>query len=96
MSYRRQKELARKRRNNKLRRRRTKRRQLLDQNSDYGFESKEAFMNWVEERAIKEGDLRTPCSCPMCGNPRKHCLTKTKAEILFDLKFREELEDVTD
>jgi len=89
-----EKELARRRRRDKFKRRNKKREELLNSCSDWGFEFRESFLNWINERAIREGDIRKVCSCPMCGNPRKHFDTRTKAELLFDLKYREELEDV--
>ena len=89
-----EKELARRRRRDKFKRRNKKRKDLLDRYSDWGFEFRESFLNWINEKAIREGDIRTKCSCPMCGNPRKHFDEKTKAEILFDQKYREELENV--
>jgi hypothetical protein len=90
----RRKELARRRRNDKFRIRRKKRRQLLVSWSDYGFESREAFVREMDERATRTAEIGCVCSCHMCGNPRKHWLEKTKAEILFDLKFEEALKDV--
>ena len=32
-------------------------------------------------------DTRTPCSCYMCGNPRKHFNKKTRQEILADYEL---------
>ena len=94
MSRRKEKELARRRRNDKFRRRRSKRKQLLISNDDWGFESREVFVRWVEERSAREGDLRSPCSCQMCGNPRRHFDEKTKAEVLFEMEYQEAMEDV--
>jgi hypothetical protein len=79
-----QKERARRRRNDKERRKRAKKNQLLTTWTDYGFESKEAFVRWVEEKANRECDLRTPCSCWMCGNPRRKYNEVTLKEKIFD------------
>lgn len=46
--------------------------------------------------------LRTPeihidtpkrCSCPACGNPRKHFGEKTREEKINEIKFQEEIEE---
>lgn len=34
-------------------------------------------------------NTRVPCSCYMCGNPRKHFLEITKQEKLADIEARE-------
>ena len=96
MSRQKQKELARRRRNDKFRRRRAKRTYILWSWGEYGFKSRESFVQWAEERAIKEGDIRKVCSCSMCGNPRRYYGDKTKHEILFEMEYREALKDVAD
>ena len=35
------------------------------------------------------GDVATPCSCMMCGNPRRHLNERTMAEHKADLRGRE-------
>jgi rubrerythrin len=33
-------------------------------------------------------DTPTPCSCPMCGNPRRHFGTKTVQEIRAEQEYK--------
>lgn len=35
----------------------------------------------------------TPCSCPMCGNPRRHFGEKTIQERKNIIKFKEEIDE---
>lgn len=44
--------------------------------------------------AKKYSETRTPCSCHMCGNPRKHFNELTKQEILADISTEEEIEEL--
>jgi len=39
-----------------------------------------------EKRRAKAVDTPTPCSCFMCGNPRRHFEEKTIQEKKFDLE----------
>ena len=43
-----------------------------------------------EERYLRKTPKR--CSCPMCGNPRKHFGQKTLQEMRSDINFTEQLE----
>jgi len=83
MSMPQEKEKYRNRRNNKFRRRRQKKQYYLDLWDDYGFDSREDFEKWVDDMARKTGDLRSPCSCSMCGNARRHFAELTRAELKF-------------
>lgn len=37
----------------------------------------------------------TPCSCFMCGNPRKFLKEKKRSELIWDEKSRQELNFIT-
>lgn len=65
------------------------------------------LQSWGDEYAVSNWGLRraenfTVCSCPMCGNPRRHGAWswrpnwggRTRQEHLADLSFREQLDDV--
>lgn len=38
---------------------------------------------------------RTPCSCWMCGNPRKHFGERTRQEAIANISFAEQLDNLT-
>jgi hypothetical protein len=42
----------------------------------------------------KHHDTPTPCSCDMCGNPRRHFNERTVAELRSDMQFNYELKEV--
>lgn len=46
-----------------------------------------------EGRESKLIDTPTPCSCPMCGNPRRWWNELTKQEKLDAVRCREEMEE---
>lgn len=39
---------------------------------------------------------RVPCSCWMCGNPRKHFSDLTKQELCAKIEFESEIKDLYD
>lgn len=43
---------------------------------------------------IARRDIRTPCSCYMCGSPRRWCKAQTIQESKYDFDTREQLQDV--
>jgi hypothetical protein len=91
-----QKELVRRRRLDKKRRKRAKKSYILWSWSDHGFDSVEAFHSWAEERANRECDIRTPCSCSMCGNPRKHFNELTMQEKRGEDQMNDEIENLNE
>lgn len=55
------------------------------------------FLGSDSERINQWTWLKTtskPCSCPACGNPRKHFNSVTRQESLADLKLKEALRDL--
>ena len=63
--------------------------------------------SWGDEYAVSNWGLRradnfTVCSCPLCGNPRRHgswswkCHWggRTRQEHLSDLAFKEQLDEI--
>jgi len=42
----------------------------------------------------KYADNLAVCSCPMCGNPRKHFHQETLQEKRADDEFKEEIEEI--
>lgn len=40
-------------------------------------------------------DTPTPCSCFMCGNPRKHWNESTRQEKSADIEFKDTLQNST-
>jgi hypothetical protein len=62
---------------------------MLEKVKDFSFYK---YGIWDEEEKLrhqrKVAETRTPCSCDMCGNPRKHWKDKTMQEKRFDEKVR--------
>jgi len=53
----------------------------------------------LENFSVKNANHMKNCSCSMCGNPRHHLKgkeKKTKKEIVFEEKMREQIEDMGD
>jgi hypothetical protein len=51
---------------------------------------------WVQYKAHQYADTRTPCSCHICGNPRRYSKGKealTRSEVKADISYREQLEE---
>ena len=50
------------------------------------------YASWSEEEKLQHqkrmAENRKPCSCYMCGNPRKHWKDKTMQEKRFEEKIR--------
>jgi len=49
-------------------------------NKFYWFNNREKELEWIELRT-QSFNTRKPCSCYMCGNPRKHFNEKTWPEL---------------
>lgn len=62
---------------------------MLEKVKDFSF-YKYGF--WTEEEKLQHqkrmAETRKPCSCYMCGNPRKHWKDKTMQEKKFDEKVK--------
>ena len=64
------------------------------------------YQSWDEEDHLSKlyGDqpcmekmrihTRVPCSCPMCGNPRRHFGSKTMQEKRADLAFNDQIDEL--
>lgn len=46
-----------------------------------------------EQHILRMAETRTPCSCFMCGNPRRKLKQKTLKERKIDLTLKEELDE---
>ncbi len=38
-------------------------------------------------------NTRARCSCPFCGNPRRHFNQRTKQELLSDISYQEQVKE---
>lgn len=60
-----------------------------------GFSSWEDVEAWNEKVCVKNADTRKPCSCHMCGNPRKwEKQKKTRQEKVFETKAKIAIHDM--
>lgn len=51
---------------------------------------------WIKDNPRNQARMRKNrkiCSCPMCGNPRKHFGELTNQELRFIDKYNQEIED---
>lgn len=62
---------------------------MLEKVKDFSFYK---YGSWSEEEKLQHqkrmAETRKPCSCYMCGNPRKHWKDDTMQEKRFDEKVR--------
>lgn len=49
--------------------------------------------NWAKRQLGMAVNTPCNCSCPMCGNPRRHFGDKTMAELRRDDAFRSQIEE---
>jgi hypothetical protein len=59
-----------------------------------GFPSMEEVLAYRHVCARVHRDTRTPCSCYMCGNPRRWFGDPTRQEIVSEMAFEEAISDV--
>ena len=55
------------------------------------FKSDEGYQHWLN---IMVTTHAKPCSCSMCGNPRRYFNDKTIQEKKFEIEVKEQLEEV--
>jgi hypothetical protein len=48
----------------------------------------------IDFMVCRRAENRQSCSCPLCGNPRKHFNEKTRQEYLADLYEKESMNEV--
>jgi hypothetical protein len=59
----------------------------------WGYDEPEYDIDEIEEIVHLHTTTGKLCSCPMCGNPRRHFGEETPQEIKNRIDFREEVEE---